>query len=576
MSQSNENVQDLPENPPLLVKPEKLAQFMSNIKQKSLVTKSLAKCATGCHRQCKHKKHTIKINAEMVKHGLTITCPGKYVVCESLVFCPSNSQLVAITINCSNVFLDFNTFSLTQKNTDVAETVGVVISDNVQNVSIVNGSISNFSLVGVYGHKGCKNVLLENLLIEKCGYNGQSLTRYSNFFGANEYYSGGIVFLGDESNLCTQIRLNNVSSNEHYNTVDQGINLLKYMGGCSIAHAMDIVIENSQFNRNENRVGIRIFDPYTEYITVGVYITNASNITMTNIETNNNIGLGVACIIVGEASNLYVSKHIANDNISFGWTVGNFPFPVNGCLIEDSFYNRNITLPDPNISAELGGTSGIFMTGDGMRVSNCTMTKSRTGVAVYDSNNISVENCFVQNGVSENLPDGVTRGIEFYNTNFGVIKNNSVLSMGGPFAGVGIRLLFSTQIDVLDNTIIKSEGALYGQGIRIGSESSAIKVIGNNVQKHNDGIALLNQGISNIMIKDNQISDNVVNGLLILAPPNNFAVLGNTASLNGTNYVGLPVGTPVRTWVLNTSPPPVNDSLNPTSSLDNLSIKPQL
>ena len=211
-----------------------------------------------------------------------------------------------------------------------------------------------------------------------------------------------------------------------------------------------------------------------------------------------------------------------------------------------------------------------------MRVSNCTMTKSRAGVSVYDSNNVSVENCFVQNGISENIPDGTTRGIEFYNSNFCGIKNNSILSMNGPFAGVGIRLLFCTQIDVLNNTIIKSEGALYGQGIRIGSGSSDIKVIGNNIQKHNNGIAVLNQGSSNIMIKDNQVSDNVVNGILILAPPNNFAVLGNTASLNGTNYVGLPVGTPVRTWVLNSSPPPVNDSLNPTSSLDNLSIKPQL
>jgi len=153
--------------------------------------------------------------------GTIIDEPGYYVLCDDIEYSGSGD---AITVRASHVTIDLNLHSIT--NSGSGQT-GILIdstSTTRQNISIKNGTLSNFALYGIHVNStsspSAHDLLLKNLVLvldEQAGifFNGTSSNKISNCIVAN----------------CIAV---------------------KCIDGLYLNHCEDIDIHSSKFNNNSN------------------------------------------------------------------------------------------------------------------------------------------------------------------------------------------------------------------------------------------------------------------------------------------------------------------------------------
>ena len=120
--------------------------------------------------------------------GYIISSPGHYALGESISFSPV-SAASAITINTDNVHLDLNCFMLSQENSQPGVN-GITINSSQNNLSILNGMISNFSNNGI-----------------EVGNDVDGLNIQATLFEDN---ARGIHFNGSQANPITSASINNI------------------------------------------------------------------------------------------------------------------------------------------------------------------------------------------------------------------------------------------------------------------------------------------------------------------------------------------------------------------------------
>ena len=119
-----------------------------------------------CRHKSKHhnKKHSCckkhKINPSCVeKSGYTIRKSGYYVLGGNVDFAPYSDLSVAITIAASNVTLDLCQKVIRQTNT-AQQCTGIVIETGLRNIKIFNGTVTDFSQLGMCVTSGNNDITL--------------------------------------------------------------------------------------------------------------------------------------------------------------------------------------------------------------------------------------------------------------------------------------------------------------------------------------------------------------------------------------------------------------------------------
>lgn len=82
--------------------------------------------------------------------GIIITTPGNYRLLNNIIYSPScGCTNPAIEIAADNVTLDFGGATLSQVDKSVLEIVGVKVDQGLNNIAIINGTITSFSKIGI-------------------------------------------------------------------------------------------------------------------------------------------------------------------------------------------------------------------------------------------------------------------------------------------------------------------------------------------------------------------------------------------------------------------------------------------
>lgn len=87
--------------------------------------------------------------SDIIPNGFTIDKEGQWCLEESVEFDPANST-PAITIAASNVTLDLNSKVLSQSASDQPFVIGIAINEGLSNVTVVNGTVENFTQAGIF------------------------------------------------------------------------------------------------------------------------------------------------------------------------------------------------------------------------------------------------------------------------------------------------------------------------------------------------------------------------------------------------------------------------------------------
>ncbi len=108
-------------------------------------------CHIGCHKEKEHCKDSrIGITQKEVnKKGYIIKESGEYFLCEDVVYTPKYYGTPAIEIAASNVTLDLNGKTLSQVDKSVTGIVGVKVDQGLTNITIMNGTVTSFSKIGI-------------------------------------------------------------------------------------------------------------------------------------------------------------------------------------------------------------------------------------------------------------------------------------------------------------------------------------------------------------------------------------------------------------------------------------------
>lgn len=172
--------------------------------------------------------------------GFVIDRPGKYILERSVVFNPvdGNGCRAAITIEADNVCLDLCCNTLSQfrdeNGVGVANVIGIRVANGGadgesphKNIHIHNGSVVDFSALGIWVEYAVKGILLEDLQLRTSGYLGGSCYPVLDGFnvGAVAWAAGGLAFGGLRADVLApgapalpveDITVRNVESTGHH------------------------------------------------------------------------------------------------------------------------------------------------------------------------------------------------------------------------------------------------------------------------------------------------------------------------------------------------------------------------
>nr|MBA3752308.1 hypothetical protein [Candidatus Dependentiae bacterium] len=151
-------------------------------------------------RNSRVQQETLITQQDVGSTGFVITQPGTYILAEDICYTPELDEGAAITIRSTEVTLDLNGNRLAQCN-EAANIVGIIIDESQHAVTIKNGTIANFSALGIFVSKGCTTISMNDLIIDNCGTSG-NFGPATNSFGP---YIGSIGLGGTADSESTKI-----------------------------------------------------------------------------------------------------------------------------------------------------------------------------------------------------------------------------------------------------------------------------------------------------------------------------------------------------------------------------------
>ena len=311
--------------------------------------------------ECSNCEYTSITRKDFHSHGETkktylIDRPGKYRLSQSIEFMPNKIGSVAILIDADDVILDLCNNELTQANSTMLG-VGIRVKKGNTNVSIVNGTVSNFTLNGIYVEGGSSNIFLgnddSNLFVKGCGY-GNQYSFFDNINGVFHYSCG--ILLGEGGDMFTYgpiktIRLSNVFAEEN--------------GFCGVFMGpfQDAVFTDCSFSRNiDGRLGYVLPSDPTNTFYNSVF---ASGFTFFTAYSGS-----FADYISNSAT--FINCHFDQNTAKNGpeqWNTGFFfNRNFNGLKVYQCTFNGNQGIGGRKIGLSGFGTAGAILGGGGSAV----------------------------------------------------------------------------------------------------------------------------------------------------------------------------------------------------------------
>ena len=234
---------------------------------------------------------------------------------------------------------------------------------------------------------------------------------------------------------------------------------------------------------------------------------------------------GMDCIRIGDCSNLIIDNVTILDSQKMG-------ILVNG--VGNDIKIKNCTI---NKSAR----DGIFVVGNNVLVSGCTVIDSRDNSIAFDSDfvpsgsevgNVIIENCYLINNekVSNECGIYIGQGVDIVRSNFEV---KGITMVGQTFHGIIVQNM--NDIKIHDITIKESvnKGGLTSHGMTI-SGCNIVNVY-NCTVIDSQGSALQLKNNKNIKIYDNTLKYNVLTGIWIDGKNEYIECINNTLISNGSD-----------------------------------------
>lgn len=485
--------------------------------------------------------------------GFVITKSGKYCLRENA---HEKSAQVAVTIQASNVVLDLNGFTLFG---DKVGTVGIDATGST-NLIIRNGTIRNFAVTGMQINSS-ESIILNNLLSLRNGtVNGVTTT-------------GGLGIYNSK-----YITMWSVHLVENY-----GFGL--GMSGINTANFLESSADGTKGTNGHpifGNVAYGIFVSSTSG--VAPFTKPSSNLNFVECTFNNTIGgdsaFGVAIdslplgVPPSPNANIVFLECTANNTTQTNTSPASGPF-VEGITIAGAF---NVTIKECAINtltaAATNGNAASHLVGIEVgdtsyaTIDSCTVSQV-TGIANYvhafdiegSGNDITFKNCSAYHVIN------TIKNAAFpaFALGFGILK---------PINLPGLDIIGSGA--VVQNCIAQDIHAPHARGVGLLLNAEQNAVIENNIFSNSD-IGILTTVVNPPALrgKFSIVRNNVTNGNSIAGIKDTtdtkvtaVAYYGNTARANGTNFAGLPTGTPIVTWTIGT-PPSSSGGV-----LDNYDIRP--
>ena len=379
---------------------------------------------------------------------------GVWKLSKNMIYEPTNTE-PAIRISVSNVTLDFKGHTLSQINKDVLGIAGIVVDAGLSNVTIRNGTVRDFSTIGIQAGR----LWPENLLSELAIY------------GINSINNGN------------QMEMVSVP--------------FQSMGGVVIFNAQNVIIENTSMNQNFMH---------------GLAVNSVTNMTINNSHCNNTkYGFqdipGFGRLIAQRACALYndldrngmmgakgTVKNITIRNSTFNNTVGPvqvkgiFILAGNDILIDSCEINgTSVVADDPSLLAFNADFNSLFaygiqmvrIGGTSVRIINCEINS--TGVTVNPSSTGQTFSGIMRNGIEvygihTSMDGGTMQNVQIdrcqINGNFLVISTpiNNAATPGYDLRNQivdGVRIVNNTNNTTISNCISNQHRIINNSGTGI-------------------------------------------------------------------------------------------------------------
>lgn len=491
------------------------------------------------------------------RKGFVIDTPGVYTLCEDIVFRPRllNVKDAAITINSSDVVLDLGGHTISQglpKNVNIKPNtppalISGIVADDVDSISIVNGSITDFKDAGIR-IENSNNIIIEEINILRTGvqnsFGGLQISESSDIliekvrclynFGSGMSLHGVVKTTVANSHFDDNFG-GNVASQIFFGPGIVGAGA--FVDSSSKTVSSMILFQDCSFNRNSGSgqgSGLEIGTLTYTFLPV-------RNVTLLRCEFQDNIMGGVDTTF-NDASGLVL---LAVDN-----------FLIQDCVASGQRH-PSLSGPNPAVSGAVGFSINVSDSGV---IENCQANdnvgqgNSSVGMRIRGCQDITILNCECSRNL--NTGSGQAYGYDTDNDNF-----------VPTFPPIGNAYIFESCVAQQNQSATGISG-----GFKIAN--LARSTIANCISQENGtGILVTDsnaptQALDNIF-KHNIVQNNAVAGIEDQVASSNNAYFENIARSNGpggvTNYVGLPGGSPIVTWSITGGFPATP---NPFANLD--------
>lgn len=562
-------------------------------------------------RHCQPKTARHHEITHVPQNGLIINEPGRYTIKNNLKWDPKCKATCAITINASDVTVDFNHARLFQKESHAKlDTIGICVTPGQSNVIIKNGVISDFSFLGIQILEGCNNVKVHDVKVERNGF----------FVSPTNASAGGIEIRGTEDCHCSLIELERCEAVFNQSELS--------CVGLKAAFTDEISVERCHFDKNESPLEV-----------IGIYLQTVTDATLDrNTYDANHVPAAnddpalfdygaVAGIIALDVDNLRVLNSTFNENRGAKITRGIFSGRVattsnNNCLMESCVCNSNKTSGQDISDSRVYCFPYVFLNTAGLVMKNCVAEENANntnlGIPAHGQGAFLIQNC--RKGLLENCVALNGKGDTTF-ANFGflivsegsdptlqtsdlVIRNciasgHHVSTNSLSFAGGFLGAFIDDQVTgvIFENCIAEdnTHALGFGFGFLLGNHPQSV-VRNCTARGNNVGMQLRFPGLgavpsNNCVIESNLVYNNTVAGIrdLLSGTTSRNVYKKNQSYNNGptgsTNYVGAifpaatitscpPLagiqGTPMRLWIVPNAPCPVDNNgiLDPEDNLD--------
>ncbi len=537
---------------------------------------------------------------------LVITCPGKYSVAQDLNWAPSMAGQAGITVAISDVVIEFNGRTYKQTDSTQANCIGVLINPNLINVQLLNGTLENFSLWGIKGLGGDRELLFDHINTYSCGYNGSDSVNGTSGSGGMELLDFGSFstkILGNPFplNPIFDVVIRNCNFNDHYSNNSAS----NYFGlkPAAFFGVNQLLIQNCNFNNNAQ---LNSGSASGFMATVDVEACQGIRVENCNINQNSVFnGVGLINVYFNVVSDIEVRNCIANDIafhgpsnngfVGYGVDHGSKDVLFENCLAQNFI-----------ASGASSGMDLFFILGDspqspdsnvvlrGCIAQNASVadggTSSPRGFQMQSLSNCTLEDCVAQNITGSG---GQVYGFRPISNHQIIFKNclaqgiiNNTFASNTKAGGFAATFGGLTEANVIfDGCVAQDVSYTFSQFLAFGFEvqADAAFEISNCISQGN-GIGIqLDTGANKGIVKNSFAINNTIWGVNDQATGGNNVLYGNYAYNPGSlrNYngndageFGLHRGTPIRTWsfIAGQQPDATTDAGNSVSDLDNINV----